>query len=91
MDNASRQVSPVLEAGASAAVESDSEKNSAETATGITPQIMTVIQSAVNAYLGRKARILSVRVGSELQGRSSWATEGRTLLCESHNTIQRGH
>ena len=69
----------------------DKEGDDSMTA-GITPDILAVIEAAVSAYLGRKARIISVRLGQKPQASgNSWATEGRSRLNESHNIIQRGH
>ena len=60
--------------------------------TGITAEIMAVIEEAAGAYLGRKARILSVKLYSRSDGEdSAWAKEGRSVLQTSHNLVQRGH
>jgi len=68
------------------------EPDGASTSGGITPEIMAVIEEAVAAYLGRKADILSVKLSQEPEAHSSsWMVEGRSVLHESHNTIQRGH
>jgi hypothetical protein len=58
---------------------------------GITAEIMAVIEGAAAAHLGRPVRILSVRVHSPEDGRSSWAEQGRTVQQTSHNLVQRGH
>lgn len=59
---------------------------------GITAEIMAVIEEAAAAYLGRKIRILSVKLHAltEPEG-STWANEGRAVLQTSHNLVQRGH
>jgi len=59
---------------------------------GITAEIMSVIEEAAAAYLGRPVRIVSVRVHAPAEdGRSSWAHQGRNALQSSHNLVQRGH
>jgi len=59
---------------------------------GITAEVMAVIEQAAAAYLGRKVRIVSVKLHVHADGeRSSWADEGRALLQTSHNLVQRGH
>ena len=70
----------------------DSATRDGSAPAGITPEIMVAIDAAVTAYLGRKANIISVRLGLAPQDHPSlWADEGRNLLNESHNLIQRGH
>ena len=60
--------------------------------TGITAEIMAVIEEAAAAYLGRKVRILSVKLHASTEPeRSTWADEGRAVLQTSHNLVQRGH
>jgi hypothetical protein len=57
----------------------------------MTPEIVTVIETAVTAFAGRKLRIISVKVGSEPQAvSSSWADQGRDMIHGSHNLVQRG-
>ena len=57
----------------------------------ITPEIMTVIEAAVTAFAGKKARIVSVKQVPEAPSpRSSWASHGLTLVHGSHNLVQRG-
>ena len=59
---------------------------------GLTAEVMAVIQEAAAIYLGRKVRIVSVKVHSHGgDGHSSWAEEGRAVLQTSHNLVQRGH
>ncbi len=59
---------------------------------GITPEIMAAIDAAVTAYLGRRANIISVRLGVAVDTQqTSWAGEGRNVLYQSHNLVQRGH
>lgn len=58
---------------------------------GITPEILAVLESAANSFLGKKVRIVSVRLASEPPARpSAWATQGRDIIHESHNLVQRG-
>jgi len=60
--------------------------------TGITPEIMAVIEEAASAFVGREVRILSVKLASEPRVESnSWADQGRAVLQASHNLVQRGH
>jgi hypothetical protein len=60
--------------------------------TGITAEVMAVIEEAAAAYLGRPVRIVSVKLhappGDE---RSTWADQGRSVQQTSHNLVQRGH
>ena len=63
-----------------------------ETGTGITAEIMAVIEKAAAAYLGRPVRIVSVRLHASSEAeRSGWAGQGRDVLQTSHNLVQRGH
>src|SRR5271169_800758 len=70
-----------------------SESASATTmSTGITPEIVAVIEAAATAFLGARTRILSIRILSEsAQDSSSWAGRGRDIIHASHNLVQRGH
>jgi len=53
---------------------------------------MAVIEEAAAAYLGRKVRIVSVKLHAHADGeQSTWAEEGRAVLQTSHNLVQRGH
>jgi hypothetical protein len=57
----------------------------------ISPEIMTVIEAAVTAFVGRRLRIVSVKAGLEHQAvSSSWAHQGRDMIHGSHNLVQRG-
>lgn len=73
---------------------SDPTTESADVATvfrGITPEVVAVIEAAATAFVGRKIRILSVRILSEsVQDSSSWADKGRDIIHASHNLVQRG-
>ena len=61
-------------------------------ADGITPAVVSVIAAAAAAFVGRKVRILSVRLLDEANGDSSaWASQGRDMIQSSHNVVQRGH
>ena len=80
---------PVTEWVSHTTSESDSDTS---LSTGITPEIVAVIEAAATAYLGTRVRILSVRVLSESeQDSSSWASRGRDIIHASHNLVQRGH
>lgn len=60
--------------------------------TGITPEIVAVIEGAATGFLGTKIRILSIRIRSEsAQDSGSWAERGRDIIHASHNLVQRGH
>ena len=60
--------------------------------TGITAEIMAVIEEAAAAFLGRPVRIVSVRLRALVEDeRSTWADQGRNVLQTSHNLVQRGH
>jgi hypothetical protein len=59
---------------------------------GITAEAMAVIETAAAAYLGRKVRIVSVKLHSQgADDASSWAEQGRAALQSAHNIVQRGH
>jgi hypothetical protein len=59
--------------------------------TGITPGIIAVIQTAATAFLGKRIRIVSVKLASASQENSnSWAGQGRDIIHTSHNLVQRG-
>ena len=58
----------------------------------VTPEILKVIQTAATMFLGKKARIVSVRARPALDANSSsWANQGRDIVQASHNLVQRGH
>jgi hypothetical protein len=58
---------------------------------GITPEIVAVIEAAATAFVGRKIRILSVRLLSgSTHYPSTWADQGRGIIHASHNLVQRG-
>jgi hypothetical protein len=58
---------------------------------GITPEIVAVIEAAATAFVGRKIRILSVRILSRsTQDSSSWRDQGRDIIHTSHNLVRRG-
>jgi hypothetical protein len=59
---------------------------------GITAEIITVIEAAVAAFAGKTARIISVKLVEETPARpNSWVDQGLALVHGSHNTVQRGH
>lgn len=59
---------------------------------GITAEVMAVIEAAAAAYLGRKVRIVSVKLHThDADEASSWTEQGRAALQSAHNTVQRGH
>jgi hypothetical protein len=59
---------------------------------GVTPTIVAVIEAAVAGFLGRKARILSIKLIGNADGEgSAWASQGRDMIQTSHNLVQRGH
>lgn len=59
--------------------------------TGITPEIVAVIEAAATAFVGRRIRILSVKILSgSTQDSSLWADQGRDIIHTSHNLVQRG-
>ncbi len=61
-------------------------------ALGITAELMAVIEAAAAAYLGRKVRIVSVKLRSNASDdSSSWTDQGRASQQSSHNLVQRGH
>jgi len=59
---------------------------------GITAEVMAVIEAAAAAYLGRKVRIVSVKLHThDTDEASSWTEQGRAALQSAHNLVQRGH
>jgi len=86
---ADRMTEPVNDYGSDPITEQDS---AATVFAGITPEIVAVIEAAATAFLGRRIRILSVRILSEsAQDLSTWAGRGRDIIHASHNLVQRGH
>jgi hypothetical protein len=80
---------PVTEWVSHAAPESESP---ASQSTGITPEVVAVIEAAATAFVGTRIRILSIRVLPESeQDSGSWAGRGRDIIHASHNLVQRGH
>jgi hypothetical protein len=58
---------------------------------GITADIMAVIEEAAAAYLGRKARIVSVKMHARGEEESkAWTDQGRAAQQSAHNLVQRG-
>jgi hypothetical protein len=59
---------------------------------GITAEIMAVIEETAAVYLGRPVRIVSVKLHTASSGgRNTWADQGRSVQQTSHNLVQRGH
>lgn len=59
---------------------------------GITAEVMAVIEAAAAAYLGRRVRIVSVKLHTHAADEaSSWTEQGRAALQAAHNIVQRGH
>ncbi len=92
-------VNTVAEALTAWASDSASESASLDTVyTGITPEIVAVIEAAATAFVGTSVRILSIRILSgsaaeseSAQNSASWAGRGRDIVHASHNLVQRGH
>ena len=58
----------------------------------ITPEIVTVVQAAVNEFFGKRVRILSIRLlpdSNRDPGR--WLQRGRDTIQASHNAVQQRH
>ena len=52
----------------------------------VTPETMKVIGAAVEAFLGKKVRVLSAkRVEKPYERKSRWSQQGRVLVQASHN------
>lgn len=65
---------------------------SADGQQGVTPEIVAVIEAAAEEFMGRKVRILSIRMLEDADGDSNaWASQGRDMIQTSHNLVQRGH
>jgi hypothetical protein len=57
----------------------------------ITPETLAKISETITALLGRKVRMLSVKVlPSPSAGANPWAQQGRVIVQASHNLGQRG-
>jgi hypothetical protein len=66
--------------------------NSADGRQGITPAIVAVIDAAAEAFVGKRVRILSIRmIGDAAAADNTWASQGRDMIQTSHNLVQRGH
>ena len=86
---AHEETQAVSEYGTDHIIEPASDANAS---TGITPEIVAVIEAAATAFVGKKIRILSVKILSESQQDfSTWADKGRDIIHASHNLVQRGH
>jgi len=67
-------------------------KGSADGQQGVTPEIVAVLEAAAEAFMGKKVRILSIRMIGDADGDSNaWASQGRDMIQTSHNLVQRGH
>ena len=83
-----RVTQPVTDYGSDPVTESF---DVATVSAGITPEIIAVIAEAATAYVGKRIRILAVRIMPEsAQDSSSWADKGRDIIHASHNLVQRG-
>jgi len=88
VDPVGKVTEPVTDYGSDPTTESASV---ATVSTGITPEIVAVIEAAATAFLGTRVRILSISILSEsVQDSSSWAGRGRDIIHASHNLVQRG-
>jgi len=66
--------------------------DSADGQQGVTSEIVAVIEAAAEAFVGKKVRILSIRMMGDADGDSNaWAAQGRDIIQTSHNLVQRGH
>jgi hypothetical protein len=66
--------------------------NSTDGGQGVTPAIVAVIEAAAEAFVGKRVRILSVRmIGEAAADDNAWASQGRDMIQASHNLVQRGH
>jgi len=67
-------------------------KNLADGQQGVTAEIVAVIEAAAEAFVGKKVRILSIKMIGEADSDSNaWASQGRDMIQTSHNLVQRGH
>jgi len=67
-------------------------KNSADGRQGVTSAIVAVIEAAADAFVGKRVRILSIRmIGEAAAADTAWASQGRDMIQTSHNLVQRGH
>ena len=56
----------------------------------VTPRILAVIAAAASAFLGKKVRILSVRMLPVPHVVDPWARQGRMTIQMSHNLTRKG-
>jgi hypothetical protein len=94
VNNAVRSDNAALDGpgGSQSQASADRASGTGQLLASITPEILQVIEAAVTAYLGRRPRILSVKLASEAQARSSsWTSQSRDIVHHSHDVIQRGH
>jgi methylmalonyl-CoA carboxyltransferase 12S subunit len=54
----------------------------------VTPEIIAVLSAAVAAYLGKRARVKSVRRVAQ-GGVSAWTQQGRVHIQGSHNLVRQ--
>ena len=81
----------IIEPASEANVPTIEPVSEANVPTGITPEIIAVIEAAATAFVGKKIRILSVKILSESeQDSNTWADKGRDIIHASHNMVQRG-
>jgi len=58
----------------------------------ITPEIVAVLQAAANEFVGRRVRILSIKLVSGSHCDSGrWQEHGRDIVQGSHNAVQQRH
>ena len=60
---------------------------------GISAELLTVIELAASAFVGRRVSILSIRPvhSQQKSGAGVWASQGRDIQQTSHNLVQRQH
>ena len=62
------------------------------TSSGLTPEILAVIESAASMFVGKKVTIVSVALAPESSRKpNSWARQGRDIIHGSRDMVQRGH
>ena len=64
--------------------------SSTESLAAIAPEIITAIEIAASAFVGKKVRVVSVQIPPQ-PASSAWAEHRLTLIHGMHNLVQRRH
>lgn len=71
-----------------AAVSMESKTETVAGSSNVPDEVVHILAAAICAYLGKPARIRSIRTKRQAIGTTAWAMQGRALVQGSHNLRQ---